>query len=73
MSGVQRGGLGSSIPDMTGAWLKSEQDLAAQTPRMPLRMQEGTQRRRARGATHTAFWRTWAQIQMENEMYFEHL
>ena len=39
---------------------------------MPPKRRDGTERRRAREATHTVVWRTWAQIIRENVTYFEH-
>ena len=47
-------------------------DLAAKAARMPPKRRDGTERRRARGATHTVVWRTWARIKVENVTYVEH-
>ena len=68
-----RGGLSGLNSDRSGLWQDSGRDLAAEAARVSLKMREGTERRRARGATHTVVRRTGAQKIMENVMYFEHL
>ena len=72
MSGVLRGGLGGSNPDISGSWRISGQDLAAEAARVSPKTPEGTERQRARGVTHNVAWRTCAQIILENITYFEH-
>ena len=68
-----RGGLGCLNSFRSGAWRDSGRDLAIEAARVSLKTRESTERRRARGATHIAVWRTMAQIIMENVTYFEHL
>ena len=51
--GVLRGGLGGSNPVRTGSWEISGRDLAAEVARVSPKTPEGTERQRARGATHS--------------------
>ena len=73
MAGVRRGGLGGSNSDRSGSWRHSGRDLAAEAAKGSPKTREGTERRRARGATHTVVRRTGAQKIVENVTYFEHL
>ena len=73
MTGGRRGGLGGSNPDRSGSWRHSGRDLAAEAAKGSPKTREGTERRRARGATHTMVRRTGAQKIIENVIYFEHL
>ena len=72
MSGVRRGGLGGSHSDKSGLWRRSGRDLAAEAAKGSPKTWEGTERRRARGATHTVVRRTGAQKMVENVAYFQH-
>ena len=58
ISGVLRGGLGGSNPGRSGSWRISGRDLAAEAAKVSLKTPEGTEAQLARGATHTAVWRT---------------
>ena len=71
--GVLRGGLSGSNSHRSGSWRDSRRDLAAEAAKVSLKMREGTERPRARGATHIVVWRAGAQIIMENAIHFEHL
>ena len=73
MAGVRRGGLGGSNSDRSGSWQHSGRDLAAEAATGSPKTREGTERRRAREATHTMVPRTRAQKMLENITYFEHL
>ena len=61
MSGVRRGGLGESNSDRSSSWRHLGRDLAAEAARGSPKTREGTERRRARGATHTVVRRTRAE------------
>ena len=73
MSGVLRGGLGGSNSDRSSLWRHSRRDLAAEAARVSPKTLEGTEWRRARGATHTVAWRARTQKIMENVTYFYNL
>ena len=73
MSGLRRGGLGGANSNKSSSWRHSGRDLAAEAAKGSPKRREGTERRRARGATHTVVRRTGAQKIMENVTYFEHL
>ena len=70
---VRRAGLGGFNSDRSGSWRHSGRDLAAEAVKGSPKRPEGTERRRARGATHTMFRRTRAQKIIENVTYVEHL
>ena len=69
---VLHGGRGGSNLDKAGSSRYLGRGLAAKAARMPPKRREGAEQRRAREATHTVVWTTWAQIMKENVTYFEH-
>ena len=70
---MRRGGLGGSNSDKSGSWRHSGRDLAAEAAKGSPKTREGTERRRARGATHIVVRRAGAQKIVENVTYVEHL
>ena len=73
MLGGRRGGLGGSSSDRSGSWRHSGRHQAAEAAKASPKTRQGTERRRARGATHTVVRRTRAQKIVENVTYFQHL
>lgn len=70
--GALCGDLGGMNPDGAGSFWNSWPALAAQVAKAPPKRRDGTGRRRAADATHSAFWRTCAPKVMKNTTYFEH-
>ena len=69
---VLLGGPGGSNPDKAGPSRTLGRDMVGKAAKMPPKTRPGARKLRARGATLTAAWGTWAQLMTENVTYFKH-
>ena len=65
-------GPGGSNPDKAGPSRTLGRDMVGKAAKMPPKTRPGARKLRARGATLTVVWGTWAQLMRENVTYFEH-